>query len=233
MSQLDAYRKQIIAHPLFLQLKTIIENADGWHEYESTYDHSLKTARIAQRELPGNFIVNKKAKKLFLEFMNEKVAGIDRKTVMILAALLHDSGKVLAYKDGSSLSPMLTIPPGQADDQTYFPGHEYFGAEIVVPEILKNLDLPRKVKSYIQTIVRLHGIFNSNSYFSSSQSWSLEELVNDVKARGQGYHIEGLFNAYADCYDAPAFRIGKKRIEELFNSPLLYTKRTYLIFPKN
>ena len=86
---------QITAHPYFQQLKNVIENIEGFHDHESVYDHCLKTARIATTQREGNFITDPKAKQLFQKWTEEKIDGIQRKDILVLAALLHDCARSL------------------------------------------------------------------------------------------------------------------------------------------
>jgi hypothetical protein len=227
-TSIDELVKTISNHQLFLRLKNVIEHYDGWHHHEPTYDHSLKTARIAKRELEAAFIKNEKARELFLSYMKEQISGVKRGDIAILAALLHDCGKLLSYKEGSQTKPMLFSPPG-LPDFTLFPGHEYWGASIVTKTILADIQLPEDVKQQIANIVRCHGIFNDPQYFTKKEAWPTEAVISDVKGRGEGLHIEALFNSYCDCFDASAFAPGKTKIMEIFNTPYLYTKRSYFI----
>lgn len=227
-TSLDQIVETISTHPLFLRLKTIVEHYEGWHHHEPTYEHSIKTARIAKWEREAAFITDEKAKQAFLAYMNEEVSGIKRGDIAVLAALLHDCGKLLSYKEGTDIHAILLEPPGQPGF-TLFPGHEYWGATIVAKAILHDVELPEEVKQQIADIVRCHGIFNNPQYFTQKDSWPMDAIITDIKGRGEGYHTEALFNSYCDCFDAAAFAPGKSKIIELFNTPSLYTKRTYFI----
>lgn len=226
---LDQVITTITNHPLFLRLHNVIEQAEGWHDHEPTFDHSVKTANIAKKAREAEFISDLEAKSSFLHFMNEDVSGVLRKDIIVLVGLLHDCGKILSFKDGDHTQTMRQIHPDGPSDRTMFPGHEYYGGALVVPEILKSIDLPQDVKDYIAKIVKLHGVFNEPPYFKSKSTWTLHQLVSDVKSRADGLYIEALFNSYCDCYDASAFAESKEAIEEIFNAPALYTKREYFL----
>lgn len=217
----------ILRNPLFQRLKQVIENANGWHDHEDVYSHSTKTLRIARERLSGDFITNQEAKKLYTEWLENDIFGMKQKDVSLIIALIHDCGKILHYKEGDNESTLIVKKPN-GEDEFMCPGHEYWGATIVIPALLKEIDLPEKVKEYIAQVVEYHGFFSS-PYFSSRESWSLEQLVADIKSHYAGYYIEGLFNMYCDGYTASAFTVGKKKIEEVFNNPSLYTPRRYFI----
>lgn len=213
--------QQIIQLPQFLKLKSVIEN-NAYHQHESVYDHSIKTLHIAQKQIQGEFIHNLDAQKLFLHFINTEVDGFKRKDCMILTALLHDIGKILHVKDGSSIKPLIvTFPNGT----TVCPGHEYWGSTIL-KEILQPLSLPNQVIDSITSVIRLHDTFNE-FYFSSKQSWQWEIVLNDIKSRAETYTIETLFNMYCDTFTANIFNQGRIMIIKAFNDPLLYSIRQY------
>lgn len=195
----------------------------GWHDHERVFDHALKTADRAKQEVGGEFITNEKARKLFLEWMDEDIFGMKRRDVCVLTALVHDCGKVLQYREGDTINSLATT--FLQTEQTSFPGHEYWGGELVVPEILKDISLHVSLKEHIATLVKVHDTFNI--YFFGKQDWSLAKLIEDAKSRAEGYYKEAMFNSYCDCYTASAFASAKARIEEVFNKPDLYTKRTY------
>lgn len=99
--------------------------------------------------------------------------------------------------------------------------------KIVVPELLKNIPISREVKRYIEQVIEYHGLYSA--FFPSKEQWSLGEVMDNVKSYYCGYYIEGLFNMYCDGYTATAFEVGKRRIEELFNTPEFYIPREYFI----
>lgn len=229
MNSLDGVIETITKNKLFLLLKNVIENNDGWHDHEVTFSHSVKTSNIAKREIDADFISNKKAKSLFLKFVNEEVYGMPRKNLMILAALLHDCGKILSYRENRKVFPLAGRSPDNPKTTTFCPGHEYYGGLLVAKEILKNISISNDAKDYLARIVTLHGTFNAVPNYTSKKNWSEEDIVSEVKTRAEGYYVEALFNSYCDCYDAPAFSEAKEAIKKIFNNPDLYTKREYFI----
>lgn len=228
-NNLDFIITQISENPIFLKLKKVVENIPGWHEHEDVYSHSMTTAQLAQKLREGKFIDNPNARGLFKNFLQEEIDGWQKKDLIVLAALLHDSGKLLSYKEGTTTYPLIAPYPSDPTNTTTCPGHEFWGGEVAVSEILKDIEIPDSAKDYIKNIIKLHDTFNAVPYFTSKDTWSIEELVSDVKARGQGYYKEELFNSLCDCYNAVPFAPAKEAILKLFNTPSLYTKRTYFI----
>lgn len=221
---LDQLIEKISSHPLFLRLKDVIENSQGWHDHEAVFDHLIKTADIARKKINGDFITNSEAKTLFLNWMKEDVYGMKRADVAVLIALLHDCGKILHYKEGSSEEPLIVNKP-TLTDQTLCPGHEFWGGAIVTKQILADLGFDEKLINYISSVIKQHGI----KYFDGKEKWTTSEIVNFVKSQAEGFYKEGMFNMYCDSYTASAYIEGKKRIEEVFNAPSFYIPRTYFI----
>lgn len=227
MQNLDELISQISSNPLFLKLKNVVENLDGWHDHEDVFSHSLRTANIARKEVEGGFILNPEAKDLFLKWMGEDTPGLKRRDLAVLIALLHDCGKILSFKEGEKVSTLIIQRP-EDPNQTLCSGHEFWGGEIVVKEILKKTGLDEKVIRLTGDVVKQHAVFSSE-FFADKENWSAEQIMNDVKVKAEGLYKESLFNMYCDGYIAQAFLNGKARIEELFNSPSLYTSREYFI----
>src|SRR5579872_58303 len=103
---IEELQHQVISHPLFQRLQTIVENYPGYHDNETTFDHLIKTAKIASGVTNGYFITNIKAKEKFLALINRKIYGTTFKTIMVLTALLHDCGKLLLYTEGGQTKPL-------------------------------------------------------------------------------------------------------------------------------
>lgn len=225
-SNVDQLVEIVTAHSLFLKLKNVVENIEGFHNNEDVFSHSIKTAEIAKREREGKFVTNPEVQKLFLAWMEEDVFGMKRKDVSLLVALLHDCGKLLHYKENGETKPLITKRP-QVPNQTGCPGHEYWGGTLVVKEILKDSGLNQDIQNYIASLVRLHDVFNA--FFQGKEQWTIAELIEDVKSRAEGLYKEAMFNSYCDCYNASPFASSKNKIEELFNNPSLYAPRTYFI----
>lgn len=230
--EIEKILQDVQENPLFQRLKNVVEHGfEGdkvWHDKEPVFDHSVKTLRIAKERLSGDFITDPKAKELFQNWLNQDVRGMQQKDASLLIALIHDCGKVLHYKEGNKETTLISPKPGSNKDEYMCPGHEYWGSKIVVPELLKGVAMSEDAKKYVQQIVEYHGLY-SNPYFPSKKDWSLQEVMDNVKAFYCGYYIEGLFNMFCDGYTATAFAEGKKRIEQLFNKPLFYTPREYFI----
>lgn len=213
--------EKIINSPLFLKLKTVIENSP-WHDHEAVYDHLIKTHKIAEEQINGGFITNEEARKLFLDFTNESIDGVKRKDLMLITALIHDIGKILYYKENDKEQPLRHE---NLEGITRMPGHEYYGSTIV-SELLKDTGLTKENIEKIANVVRLHDTFNDGHF---NNSLSEEEIVDDIKARAEGFYKEVLFNIYCDVFTAKPSEYLVKRIAEIFNQSSLYTPREYFI----
>lgn len=224
-AQFEQIEKQIISHSLFQKLKDVIENYPGYHDHESTYDHLLKTARIAKEQIDGHFITNTEAKEKFIELVNQKLHGTDLKSIMILTALVHDVGKILLYTEGGETKTLAML---DEKGNTPMPGHPFWGGRIVVPEILKNIELSTGAKQMIADLVKVHDAY-AEGYFASKKDWALEAIISDIKSGAIGYYEEALFNQYCDCFDSPGFAEDKKTVEQIFNNPTFYNKRKYIL----
>lgn len=217
-------QEQIINHPLFQKLKVVVEN-NTYHDHETVYDHLVKTAKIATEQLDGHFITNPQAKEKFLELVNQKLYGTDLKTIMILTALLHDVGKFLVYSEGDKTKPINMQKP---NGNTSAPGHPFWGGRIVVPEILKEVELSTAAKQMIADIVKVHNAYEE-PYFTDRKDWTLQQLISDIKSEATGYYEEALINLYFDCYKAEPFSFAKSQIEKVLNDPTFYDKRKYML----
>lgn len=221
---LAALQKQIIAHPLFQKLSTVVEN-NAWHHNESVYDHSLKTAQIAKERLTADFIKNPTAKKYFQTLITKEIHGTSLGNLMYLIALLHDCGKILTYFEGNGPKPILmTTPVGN----TSCPGHDYWGGRLVIPVILKDISLPADAKQFIGEVIKIHDTFN-DGFFLTRKDWPLASVIENIKALANGYYEEALFNIYCDNYTADPSKDSIKKIEAVFNDPTFYEKRKYIL----
>lgn len=207
---------------LFSNLKKVLEN-NSYHNNEDAYSHSIKTKDHAVETIKAEFITDQNAKDRFLKFINEDFGQMKRADILILAALLHDIGKILWVKEKNQTHPLVV----NHNDITICPGHEFWGSTIV-KNILKDLSLSAEIITYIANIIKVHDTFNPE-YFMQRAHFSWDLLINDVKSKAEGLYIEALFNIYCDCFDAAPFEETKIIITKIFNEPRIYEKREYLI----
>lgn len=218
----EEVKAEIIAHPHFQKLKTVTEN-NPWHHHESVYDHSLKTFTAASQSINGPFLTNAEAKTKFEEFMNSPMGDFKRKDILEFIALLHDIGKALSFNDNGEVFPILIKKP---DGNTQCPGHDYWGSTLL-PDILDGI-LPDETIAYMANIIKIHDTF-PDSYFAEKKDWPIEMVVSHVKSQGQSMYKECLFNIYCDNFNADVSTEARKKIEEIFNHPALYTDRIYTV----
>lgn len=216
--------ERIKTHPLFIRLKAVVENIDGYHDHEPVYDHLLKTADVSKKAVSGGFIKNPQAKNQFTAWMNEDFHGVKRSDIAILTALIHDCGKILSYEENGQIFP---INMSLRDGWTSCPGHEYWGGVLVVPELLKDLNITPEAKELITEVVKIHGFFWE--YLPPKLSWTTERITRDIKSRANGFYQETLFNTYCDSFYTPKFVDEKEKIEDLFSDPTFYVPRKYFI----
>lgn len=221
--KLEEFVNKIINNPLFLKLKDVIEN-NAYHDRQDVYSHCITTYEIAKEQIKGDFITNNEAKKLFLDFVNEDVDRVKRKDLMMLTALMHDIGKILYYKDGNMENPLRH--EGK-NGNTRMPGHEYWGSTII-DKVLERVGLDNNIVVKIARVVRLHDTFN-DAYLGNMANWDMEEVIDDVKSRAEGYYKECLFNIYCDVFTAKPSRYSINKIIEIFNQPSFYFPRKYFI----
>jgi hypothetical protein len=222
---IDELAQKILINPLFLKLKTVIDN-NPHHAHEDAYSHSLKTFQIAKQQIGGTFITNLKAKELFLEFINQPSEEFKKKDIMVVTALIHDIGKVLFYKEGDKIKPISLV---NKDGVTRGSAHEYWGSTIA-PKLLEEFKFSENTIRYISNLIRLHDTYN-DSYFAGTVKWAdnLHQIIDDIKARGEGFYIEALFNIYCDNFSVTFSDPQRASIIEVFNDPYLYMEREYFI----
>ncbi len=218
---IDEYIQRIIEGVDFQKLKNIIEN-NPFHDHEDVYAHSLLTLERARKEIQGAFITNPQAKEAFIDFTQKKFGSFANGDLMLLTALLHDIGKILSYEEDGSIQPLLAK---NESGVTAGPGHEYRGS-IFVTTILQDISLPEEAIQKIAKVIRLHDLF-SHIYFASKEDVPTEQVISDMKARGEDVHGEVLFNLRCDTLSAVPAKNAIARGVEIFNTPYFYTKRIY------
>ena len=224
---LSMLQEKIIAHSYFQKTKDVVED-NACHHKEKVYDHLLATAKRAEEVLrqaqdkQGNFITNKKARELFLKWMEDDKSGMKYKDVAILIALLHDIGKILVYEeDGKTYSIIQKLKEGT----TFASGHEYWGSSLAL-KILTDVGVFGDSVYLVAMVIKLHG---SLMFPQFDKSKSIKEHISDMKTLGQGLEKEILFNIYADVAMCEMFGDWLKVIKDMFNTPEFYQKREYKV----
>lgn len=218
---LSILQEKIISHPYFQKTKDVIED-NKCHKKEAVYDHLLSTAKRAEENVKGDFITNKKARLLFDQWMEDEKSGMKYKDVAVLAALLHDIGKILVYEEnGKTFSLVQTLKEGT----TFAPGHEYWGSSLSL-KILTDVGVFGDAIYLVAMVIKLHG---SLMFLEFDKNKSIQEHISDMKTLGQGIEKEILFNILADVAMCEMFKDWVKIIKEMFNNEELYKKREYKV----
>lgn len=211
--------EQIKNNKDFLKLKKVIEN-NAYHDHESVFDHLVKTHATAEKEIKADFITNKNTKEVFEEYINEEIAGIKKRDLMQIFALIHDIGKVIVFENNQSMVKV------NEDGNTVATGHEYWGS-LIVGEITKEVELPEDALNYLSKCVRLHGVFNNT--WQANKTLNPEELMRLLKLSSENIHIEQVFNGYVDCFSAIPFQPAIPTIHAILNNPDAYKPMKHTI----
>ena len=143
LRELDALGLLAVIIPELVPLKGMQQT--GCHRWDA-FEHTLRTVaaledwlpvdgRAEQPELPYRQLVTH-------HLAAEMTGGYQRRTLLSLAALLHDIGK----------PPCASLDP---DGRIRFLGHEQLGADMAA-EVLGRLRLPRQVVRLVTTVIRHH-----------------------------------------------------------------------------
>jgi hypothetical protein len=222
MPDINQIVEKILQDSNYQKLKEIVEN-NPYHNKQTVFDHAQLAFQKAKELLNGELITNEEAKEKYLAFLEEEIAGVKRKEILPLIALLHDIGKAGKFQEGERVQTILTY---RNDGISETKGHEYVGS-VLVEQILVDVNLPIEVKNYIEKAIRLHMTFITELYFNPKVDWPIEQLLDDVKSMAEDIYVEMLFNAYCDGYVDEIFQTGIVMITKLFNEPRLYIPRSY------
>lgn len=124
--------------PEFYKLEEIVEN-NPWHNKESVFDHTLSVLGNLEK-------IIRNSKKEIKPVLNKIIDKNSRKSLLYVAALLHDIGKKETITD-------------LGDGARGCPGHEKKGAR-KTEKILKRFNLSPKEFKIVTDIVRNHGVIH-------------------------------------------------------------------------
>ena len=147
--------------------------------------------------------MDSEAKKLFEKWMNEEIGGMKRKDLAILIALLHDCGKILSYREDNKVSTLITSKP-ILEGQTLCPGHEYWGGEIVAPEILKELGIGENIIDFILQVIKFHDALGY-VYLTGKENYMYDNTQGTSRTdKDMNYSLKDVYKAcpkkiVADC----------------------------------
>ena len=188
--------------PEFYELKSTIENsADGWHNKESVFDHTISVMSALEKIIAENKNVGK--------YLSEKIGSYSKKTLLITSALLHDIGK-----------KETLVKKG---DFTSCSGHEKTSCE-KSGVILKNLNISHDGTQRILKIIAHHHEFHKILGLGKDD---LEKKYLKIKKDFKDIFPELILLSYADTArsklknispEGYAYRINfyKKNISEIW-----------------
>lgn len=220
---LEEITQRLLKHPYFEKAKRVEEIGPG-HPEDSVYTHLVQTSEFIKKHLNGNFITNTEARKLFQNFVNQKIEGISYSGIAVITGLVHDIGKILSYEEERKISPINVLMPNGS--QSHSPNHEYYGSVLVIP-LLKEVGVEGKIAKYISEIVRLHmTVFD---YYKGTKGYSMRETIDYLKPRMEGLHREVCLNAYGDIAQNQNISDCWELLGRLFEEPHFYTTRKYFV----
>jgi putative nucleotidyltransferase with HDIG domain len=181
--------------PELYELKDVIENsADGWHDQESVFDHTLSVMNALE--------------KAFLNFhgyikgtINKEVTTNTRKILLKVATVLHDIGK------------KETIVKDQ-NGFTICEGHEKISVQ-KAKKILNLFDVSREEAEFILNIIENHHIFH-RLLRTDNQNFQQEFVTLKNKFSGTIW-TELILLSYADTINSQLKRVDAKEFRRRIN----------------
>lgn len=86
---------------------------------------------------------------------------------------------------------------------------------------------PKRLKSISKNVVRLHVATADLWVFDNKMT--VDELIWESKIKLENFHVDVVFNEYADFYYHPDFQSHKEMMIKVFNNPSLYDPLNYSI----
>lgn len=161
--------------PELYELKEVMEN-NPWHKNESAFIHTLRVLDNLDDIFKFDLLDDTKRKHILTTLERHVVDGkYSKKTLLRLAALLHDLGKKETFKKN---------PNGI----TYAPKHEAKSAEIV-PKIAKRFHLNQNEINYLKTII----IFHTEATIAASNAISEKKKIGREKIEELKIKLENCF----------------------------------------
>ncbi len=164
--------------PELYELQEAIEHsADGWHDHESVFDHTLSVMNAMEKIL----LDYRKLKKIF----GKKIDKNTKKILLKVATILHDVGKkkTMVEQDGF----------------TKCPGHEKMGVDIA-EKILKNFNISEAETRYVLDIIANHT--ELHKLLSPDTPNFQKDFVNIKNKFGNNIYPELIVLTYADTVNS-------------------------------
>lgn len=170
--------KLINLAPELYELQQAVENsADGWHDHESVFDHTLSVMSALEKIL-SNY---RKLKRIF----NKKIDKNTKKILLKVTTIFHDIGK-----KGTMV---------EQDGFTRCPGHEELGVKMT-KEILKSFDISEKETQFVLDIIANHTEFHK--LLSPDNPNFQKDFVNIKNKFGKYIYPELIVLSYADTVNS-------------------------------
>jgi len=159
--------------PEFYQLEEVVEN-NPWHNEESVFDHTLSVLDNLEK-------IIRNSKKEIKQALNKIIDKNSRKSLLYVAALLHDIGK----------KETITDLGGGARG---CPGHEKKGVQ-KTEKILKRFSLSQKEFKIVTDIVRNHGVIHD---IIGLENKNFQKEYKNFKKKFSNIYLELILLAFAD-----------------------------------
>jgi poly(A) polymerase len=170
-----------IIQTLIPELKDFSYVTQGYPHQHNLIDHSLKTVEFLDGLLNSPGSLAKGYENQIGSYFNEEIEqGVTRKSLLMLAGILHDSGKAATRS--------------VADDRVTFHGHEREGARLN-RTIAKRLGLGKRAQKIIEQVTKNHMRLLHLSQLDEITERAKIRLLKDV----DGTSLEVLFLAVSDA----------------------------------
>jgi UTP:GlnB (protein PII) uridylyltransferase len=126
--------------PEFYQLQNVVES-QGWHDDQTVFDHSIDSAKALDRIVQFDDIADD-ARAKFQSYLNRPVEEHSRLSLLKLATLLHDIGKLISLQYN-------------AQGNTSSPSHGLLGSWVATP-VLARFDITDTEKAFVLGLIADH-----------------------------------------------------------------------------
>lgn len=168
--------------PELYRLNEVVESQD-WHDDQSVFDHSIKTAQAIDSIAEFDFLESE-ARQFLRNYLDEMIGTHTRLELLKFAALFHDIGKneTLYHK-----------PNGD----TSCPSHAVIGG-IDIAIILTRVTLSHDERIYIRKLIAEHLLPSDIIEVGINNKTLDRQILRRIEKCCAGYTIEAIVLSYAD-----------------------------------